>query len=263
MRSHPCCRSTSRPSKTPNSWPREVESPEAILRNGRSRAILGAARRGTTGPARGDRRFEAGASCVEPSGISPYSSPRCSSHLHTPGPGRRPRPRSPGALRRGLRPGREVGGALGGDRVDPGVARARAGAGDPRRRRKAGAGRAQPRSTLRTAALPGGPALEQCERIVFRVDAESATPAQPIVLEVRFLAAGRRAWWWRKVELDRPGWREVDLPLAYFRPGGGMPAWEEVDRLGFFFRTGATLELDGIELRRGRARRPPTCPSRS
>jgi hypothetical protein len=55
------------------------------------------------------------------------------------------------------------------------------------------------------------------------------------------------------VEFERPGWREVDLPLDSFRTGGGVPAWEEVDRLGFLFRTGGTLELDGIELRRGRA----------
>jgi hypothetical protein len=112
---------------------------------------------------------------------------------------------------------------------------------------------ARPRSSLRTAPLAGRPALDRCERIVFRVDAASATPARPVVLEVQFLAAGRRAWWWRKVELDRPGWREVDLPLSDFRTGGGVPSWEEVDRLGFSFRTGATLELDGIELRRGRA----------
>ena len=112
---------------------------------------------------------------------------------------------------------------------------------------------AQPRSSLRTAPLPGRPALDRCERIVFRVDAASATPARPVVLEVQFFAAGRRAWWWRKVELDRPGWRQVDLPLSDFRTGGGLPSWEEVDRLGFSFRTGATLGLDGIELRRGRA----------
>src|SRR4051794_38708887 len=112
---------------------------------------------------------------------------------------------------------------------------------------------AQARSALRTAPLAGRPGLNSCERIVFRVDAESATRDRPVVVEVRFFAADRRAWWWRKVELDQPGWRELDLTLAYFRTGGGgVPAWEEVDRLGFWFRTGATLELDGIELRRGR-----------
>ena len=86
--------------------------------------------------------------------------------------------------------------------------------------------------------------------------------AHPVVLEVQFLAEGRRARWWRKVELDRPGWREVDLPLDSFRTGGGVPAWEEVDRLGFAFRTGATLGIDGIELRPGGTPTPPTCPRR-
>ena len=110
--------------------------------------------------------------------------------------------------------------------------------------------------------MAGRPPLARCERIVFRVDAASATPARPVVLEVQFLAEGRRARWWRKVELDRPGWREVDLPLDAFRTGGGPPSWEEVDRLGFLFRTGATLGLDGIELRPGRrpGRRLPVRP---
>ena len=253
-RSHPR-RSTSRPSKTPNSWPREVESPEAILRNGRSRAILGAARAAPRGRHEGiaDSRQAHHVWNLQESLLIRRRDARRTSILRgladAPGRGRR------GALRRGLRPGRGVGGALGGDRAHPGVAGAGAGA-----RRSPASPAAMVAGRGAAGLLPEDGAAGGAGRpsTAASGSCSGSTPGRPrrrspVVLEVQFLAAGRRAWWWRKVELDRPGWREVDLPLDYFRPGGGVPAWEEVDRLGFFFRTGATLGLDGIELRRGRA----------
>ncbi|QDV38232.1 hypothetical protein [Tautonia plasticadhaerens] len=106
-----------------------------------------------------------------------------------------------------------------------------------------------PGASLRTRPIPDGPDLSRFDRAVVRVNARGASAEDPVVFEVHFYAAGRRAWRWRKVSLDRDGWQELRLPLAYFRPGGGTsPSWDEVDRLGFHLRTDAELVLDGLEL---------------
>ena len=106
-----------------------------------------------------------------------------------------------------------------------------------------------PGASLRTRPIPDGPDLSRFDRAVLRVNAPGASAEAPVVFEVHFYAADRRAWRWRKVSLDREGWQELRLPLAYFRPGGGTsPSWEEVDRLGFYLRTDAELMLDGLEL---------------
>ncbi|ADV63816.1 hypothetical protein Isop_3254 [Isosphaera pallida ATCC 43644] len=95
------------------------------------------------------------------------------------------------------------------------------------------------------------PALADCGLLRFWVRPRSADQ-EPVVLEVRFYEGGRRAWWWRKLTLDRPGWQQVELKLNDFRDGGGLaPEWEQVELLGFWFRTPGEIELDHIELIRG------------
>ncbi len=66
-------------------------------------------------------------------------------------------------------------------------------------------------------------------------------------LDVQFIEADGKARFTRKVELDHRGWKQVSLPLAWFRWGEGRsPRWDQVARLGFSFRDPARVWLDNV-----------------
>ena len=81
-------------------------------------------------------------------------------------------------------------------------------------------------------------------------DAAEARERPQSVLEVQMYEADGHARFWRRVELDHTGWREVTLPLRWFRWGDHqrIPRWEKVDRFVFWFRDAANLTIDAIHV---------------
>ena len=71
-------------------------------------------------------------------------------------------------------------------------------------------------------------------------------------IEVRVLEADGKTGFWRRVDVDHSGWKEVSLPLRWFRWSTGRVArWDRIDRLGLQFRDGADLVIDTISLTLG------------
>ncbi len=87
---------------------------------------------------------------------------------------------------------------------------------------------------------------------VYRGRQEAA--AHPMsVCEVQILEADGKARSWRKLELSHTGWKQVTLPLKWFRWGSGRAfRWDRVDRVGVWFRDAGNLTLDQMVLRAGR-----------
>jgi len=85
--------------------------------------------------------------------------------------------------------------------------------------------------------------------VKFRVQAPKASAQNPLVFEFQVYALERKAWRWRKVSIDSPEWRTVELPTRYFRhsPAAYLP-WEETRRFAFRFRNAGRMYLDAIEL---------------
>ncbi|MFP6855422.1 MAG: hypothetical protein VB980_06520, partial [Opitutales bacterium] len=97
------------------------------------------------------------------------------------------------------------------------------------------------RRMLQVDAVAGGyfaskPDFPRCRfhaatMVKFRVEAPHASADNPMVFEFQVFAQERKAWRWRKVTIDSPGWRTVELPTKYFRhsPAAYLP-WEETRR---------------------------------
>lgn len=115
------------------------------------------------------------------------------------------------------------------------------------------------RRMLQVDAVEGGyfaskPDFPRCRfhaatMVKFRVEAPHASAKNPMVFEFQVFALERKAWRWRKVTIDSPGWRTVELSTKYFRhsPAAYLP-WEETRRFVFRFRNAGRLNLDTIEL---------------
>lgn len=86
-----------------------------------------------------------------------------------------------------------------------------------------------------------------CEEIAFWLYASGKDDAP--VIEVRAIEADAKARYWRKVEIDHRGWKEIRLPLIWFRAGDGRkPQWSRVAHLGFYLRGKGKIALDDIRL---------------
>jgi hypothetical protein len=85
--------------------------------------------------------------------------------------------------------------------------------------------------------------------VKFRAEAPNATAANPLVFEFQVYSTERRAWRWRKVTIDGPGWRTIELPTRFFRHSPSSHVkWEETRQLAFMFRNAGRLNVDMIEL---------------
>jgi hypothetical protein len=84
--------------------------------------------------------------------------------------------------------------------------------------------------------------------VTIRCRAPNASPDAPVTFELQFHSSSRRgARLWRKVDLDTPGWQDIELTLAYFRHSGSFALqWQEVGRLGIFLRHEAILDVAHI-----------------
>jgi hypothetical protein len=92
------------------------------------------------------------------------------------------------------------------------------------------------------------PDYERGEGIRFRANAPQATKENPLVVEFRAYSKDRRAWFWRKVAVEQPGWQTIDVPLRYCRHSSGAHLdWSEARRYAFYFRQPGNVSLDGIE----------------
>lgn len=93
------------------------------------------------------------------------------------------------------------------------------------------------------------PKFETCDRFLLRVHAPTATKEKPVIFELIALEGRGQSKYWRKITVEAPGWRVIEVPLRWMRPGDGRaPRWNAIDGYGIFVREGGTLELDGIEL---------------
>lgn len=98
---------------------------------------------------------------------------------------------------------------------------------------------------IKAGELPAD--LSAFDSLRFWVHRDAA--AAPSTIEVRFYEADGAAWFWRKFELDRPGWSEVAVPFKWTRwSPGRIPRWDKVNRLGIFFRNAADLHVDSFAL---------------
>lgn len=96
---------------------------------------------------------------------------------------------------------------------------------------------------------PGALALKELPRAEYLVlrarGGKEATSFDLILAE-----EDRKAVFWRKVDLPAGGeWREVKLPLAWFRwESSRVPDWSRVATLGFRLRGASDLWVDGLAL---------------
>lgn len=71
------------------------------------------------------------------------------------------------------------------------------------------------------------------------------------VLELQFREEDGKAWYWRKVVVEKPGWNRVSLPLRYFRTSAGRnPDWAKVRSMVFYFRDKGQVSIDAIRFSR-------------
>jgi hypothetical protein len=86
---------------------------------------------------------------------------------------------------------------------------------------------------------------------VYRAPEEARrTPSSAI--EVQLLETDLKARFWRKVDLRHEGWKQLTLPLRWFRTGTGrVPRWDRLDRLHFWFRDESRVWIDSITVREG------------
>ncbi len=86
------------------------------------------------------------------------------------------------------------------------------------------------------------------ETLHFWVYREPQSPEQAVsTLEIRLFESDGKARFWRKVEVAHDGWKELSVPLRWFRWGAGrIPSWQRIDRLGVWFREPAELSVDTI-----------------
>ena len=79
---------------------------------------------------------------------------------------------------------------------------------------------------------------------VFRQPGEKTS-----TVEIRMYEPDGKTWYWRKVELGHEGWKEITVPLPWFRwSDGRIPNWRNIDRVGFWFRDPAKLSIDSIHV---------------
>ena len=70
-----------------------------------------------------------------------------------------------------------------------------------------------------------------------------------LVMEVQIVESDQRARFWRRVELSHAGWKQIQLPLRWFRWGDGrVPRWTEVAGIGFWLREASELAIDSISI---------------
>lgn len=81
---------------------------------------------------------------------------------------------------------------------------------------------------------------------VYRSQAQARTREQAI-FEVQLREADLNAGFWRRVSVNHRGWKEIRLPLTWFRwRPGRIGRWDRIERLGFWFRDAAELTIDRI-----------------
>jgi hypothetical protein len=86
--------------------------------------------------------------------------------------------------------------------------------------------------------------------------ADGSVAASAPIIEVRLFEPDGRAVFWRKVEVPTGGWRQIRVPLAWMRVGGGRVAqWEKIVGLDFLFRGDADFWIDSIAVAAGNPRR--------
>ncbi len=89
----------------------------------------------------------------------------------------------------------------------------------------------------------------QCDGVSFWVhrSANEAKRRAKSAMEVQIYEKDGGARFWRKVELDHTGWKQVDVPLKWFRwSSGRVPRWERADRMGLWFRDDTEVVIDTI-----------------
>ena len=70
-------------------------------------------------------------------------------------------------------------------------------------------------------------------------------------IEFRFVEADGRGVFLSKVELTHEGWKQLSLPLRWFRWGEGrVPRWNKIDRWGVWFRDAAEVQIDDVAILR-------------
>ncbi|MDP6717456.1 MAG: hypothetical protein QGF59_02320, partial [Pirellulaceae bacterium] len=86
---------------------------------------------------------------------------------------------------------------------------------------------------------------------------EEARERAKSVLEVQVYESDMKARFWHRVEVDHKGWKQVSLPLRWFRWGdkGRVPRWNAIDRFGFWFRDGAVCSIDMVFVKTSKTER--------
>lgn len=69
----------------------------------------------------------------------------------------------------------------------------------------------------------------------------------PATIEVQFIEPDGKSKFWRKVEVADQEWRELRLPLKYFRTSGTrLPQWDRLRFFGLYLRTPAEFSVDNL-----------------
>jgi len=103
----------------------------------------------------------------------------------------------------------------------------------------------------RSGCLTGD--LAQAEALtfwVYRPPGEPTATNYPVI-EIQFLEQDGRAKFWRRLDLRETGWSRQSVPLRFtaWSPQRS-PRWANVRHLGLYFRTPATIWLEGLTLTR-------------
>ena len=66
-------------------------------------------------------------------------------------------------------------------------------------------------------------------------------------LEVQFYEADGKTRYWRKVDLDHVGWKQIDVNLKWCRwSSERIPDWKDVKRFGFWFQDAGEIVIDNV-----------------
>ena len=72
------------------------------------------------------------------------------------------------------------------------------------------------------------------------------------VIEFRAVEKDGQARFWRKLDLTHTGWKQIELPLAWFRWGDDrVPRWDRIERVVIFTRSVGEFWIDAVRLVEG------------